>query len=154
MSNRHQSQSPVSELSENFSSSISGLLNFINELHQWLVIYLFSPKAPPAGDTLNAPHIAVIGAGISGPSAPAHCAGHGCDVAIFGAHPRENLEGIWSRVNSTSSLQIYSLVYRFYLSVMWYKEFPDRQRILVEVEKQWKRYSLQSMTRLRRQSGR
>ena len=147
MSNRRQKHSTLSVLSEDLSSSIWGLLNFIYEILQRLIIYLFSPKAPPAGVAPSGPRIAVIGAGISGISAAAHCVGHGCDVVIFEARPRENLGGIWSRVNSTSSLQIYSLMYRFHPSVAWYKEFPNRQRVLEEAEKLWKRYGLQPKTR-------
>jgi cation diffusion facilitator CzcD-associated flavoprotein CzcO len=132
---------------EDISHPISNLLNFLYEVFQKFVIYLFSPPPPKSATRANAPRIAVIGAGITGVSAAAHCVGHGCDVVIFEQRSRKNLGGIWSRVNSTSSLQIYSVMYRFHPSITWHKGFPNRQRILEEVERLWNRYNLKSKTR-------
>jgi len=126
---------------------ISYLLNYLFELFQKIIIYLFSPNPPRPDQQLNGPRIAVIGAGVTGVSAAAHCVSHGCDVVLFESRPRENLGGIWSRVNSTSSLQIYSVMYRFHPSVTWHKGFPSRGRILEEVEKLWHRYHLAPKTR-------
>lgn len=62
--------------------------------------YIFSPVPPPP--TANNPNIprkrvAVIGAGLTGVSSAAHCAGHGFDVQIFESRPKEKgLGGIWS----------------------------------------------------------
>jgi cation diffusion facilitator CzcD-associated flavoprotein CzcO len=134
-------------LIQSVSQSISALINYVYELLQRLVIYLFSPRAPPPSAHLQGPRIAIIGAGITGVSAAAHCVGHGCDVVIFEKRPRHNLGGIWSRVNSTSSLQVYSVMYRFHPSIVWHKGYPNRRRILEEVERLWKRYGLQSKTR-------
>jgi cation diffusion facilitator CzcD-associated flavoprotein CzcO len=38
-------------------------------------------------------------------------------------------------------------MYRFHPSIVWHKGYPNRQRILEEVEKLWKGYGLQSKTR-------
>jgi cation diffusion facilitator CzcD-associated flavoprotein CzcO len=132
---------------ESISQSISALITYVYELLQRLVIYLFSPRAPTPTTHLSGPRIAIVGAGITGVSAAAHCVGYGCDVVVFEKRPRHNLGGIWSRVNSTSSLQVYSVMYRFHPSIVWHKGYPNRQRILQEVERLWKRYGLQSKTR-------
>ena len=121
--------SPNSLFIAYISHPISGLQNIFYELFQNLVIFLFSPRPPRPHQHLNGPRVAVIGAGISGISAAAHCIGHGSDVVIYEAHSREHLGGIWSRVNSTSSLQIYSVMYRFHPSVQWHKAYPGRHRI-------------------------
>ena len=38
-------------------------------------------------------------------------------------------------------------MYRFHPSIVWHKGYPNRQRILEEVEKLWKSYGHQSKTR-------
>jgi hypothetical protein len=139
--------SDMTLLFQSISESVSALINFVYEILQKLVVYLFSPRPAPSSLNRKGPRVAIVGAGISGVSAAAHCVGHGCDVVIFEKHPRKNLGGIWSRVNSTSSLQIYSIMYRFHPSIVWHKGYPNRQRILEEVEKLWKGYGLQSKTR-------
>ena len=63
---------------------------------QWLLDALFTPPPPKAGDGLHRPRIAVIGTGLTGVSAAAHCVGHGFDVALFEAGDQKNLGGIWS----------------------------------------------------------
>lgn len=55
--------------------------------------------------------------------------------------------GIWAKVNSTSGLQIHSLLYRFHPSVKWNEGYPDRQKIVKEVENLWERYGLQDKTK-------
>lgn len=60
---------------------------------------IFAPSPPPpSGDAnLRRPRIAIIGAGLTGVSAAAHCVGHGFDVQIFEARSKEKgLGGIWS----------------------------------------------------------
>jgi heterodisulfide reductase subunit A-like polyferredoxin len=63
---------------------------------QWLLDKLLSPRPPTENAVLSRPKIAVIGAGLTGVSAAAHCVGHGFDVCIFEAGSEQNLGGIWS----------------------------------------------------------
>jgi len=130
------------------ASDISQFINFIYELVQSIVIWVFSPPTHilPANNN-NGLRIAVIGAGLTGVSSAAHCVGHGADVTIFEARSEEYLGGIWARVNSISSLQVYSVMYRFHPTVRWHKRYPDRGRILEEIRKLWHRYGLQHKTR-------
>jgi hypothetical protein len=77
----------------------NALLNpfvFLYQVWQWLLDKLLSPTPPPPHAHLRRPKIAVVGAGLTGVSSAAHCIGHGFDVYIFEAEPRENLGGIWS----------------------------------------------------------
>ncbi len=130
------------------ASDISQLVNFFYELAQSILIWLFSPPSHNlALKRNNGLRIAVIGAGISGISSAAHCTGHGADVVIFEARSEDFLGGIWARVNSTSSLQVYSVMYRFHPTVRWHRRYPGRQRILEEIRKLWYRYGLQDKTR-------
>jgi NADPH-dependent 2,4-dienoyl-CoA reductase/sulfur reductase-like enzyme len=69
---------------------------FVFNIIQWLLDKILSPTPPPPHAQLRRPKIAVIGAGLTGVSAAAHCVGHGFDVQIFEAGPRKNLGGIWS----------------------------------------------------------
>ena len=55
--------------------------------------------------------------------------------------------GIWSRVNSTSGLQISSLMYRFHPAVKWTVGYPKRDEILGNTKKIWKLYGLDKRTR-------
>ncbi|EHK97331.1 putative Dimethylaniline monooxygenase [Glarea lozoyensis 74030] len=96
---------------------------------------------------LGRPKIAIIGAGLTGVSAAAHCVGHGFDVQIFEAGPKEHLGGIWSKVNNTSGLQIHSVMYRFHPSVRWSGGYPNRQQIVSQITQLWKRYGLESKTK-------
>lgn len=63
---------------------------------QWGLDKLLSPNPPPPHATLRRPKIAIIGAGLTGVSAAAHCVGHGFDVQIFEAGDEGNLGGIWA----------------------------------------------------------
>ena len=63
---------------------------------QWILDTLFTPPPPPVGGQLRRPRIAIIGAGLTGISAAAHCVGHGFDVCLFEAGNKKNLGGIWS----------------------------------------------------------
>jgi hypothetical protein len=149
------------------SQLASPLLNpllFLYQIIQWLINYTLSPNPPKSDAELSRPKIAIIGAGITGISAAAHCVGHGFDVTIFDAGPKEQLGGIWSvsirgnrkmgslanasqRVNDTSGLQIHSVMYRFHPSVKWQRGYPDRKQIINQVTELWKRYRLQKKTR-------
>lgn len=71
-------------------------LLFLYQLIQWVIGKALSPNPPKAGDQLHRPKIAIIGAGITGVTAAAHCVGHGFDVVIFEAGTEEQVGGIWS----------------------------------------------------------
>ena len=72
------------------------LIQWFYGVIQWLFASLLSPTPPPPNAVLSRPRIAVIGAGLTGVSAAAHCVGHGFDVTIFEAGDEKNLGGIWS----------------------------------------------------------
>ncbi|KAH6673502.1 hypothetical protein B0J14DRAFT_512051 [Halenospora varia] len=120
---------------------------FIYMLIQWFLDKLLSPTPPAPNAELGRPKIAIIGAGLTGVSAASHCVGHGFDVQIFEAGPKEQLGGIWSRVNNTSGLQIHSVMYRFHPSVHWSGGYPNRQQIVSQITELWKRYGLESKTK-------
>ena len=137
---------------------------FLYQLVQWFLDKLLSPNPPQPGVKLGRPKIAVIGAGLTGVSAASHCVGHGFDVQIFEAGPREHLGGIWSvsqpcpsrsigtdnksqRVNNTSGLQIHSVMYRFHPSVRWSGGYPNRQQIVSQITELWKKYGLEDKTK-------
>lgn len=123
-------------------------LLFLYQLIQTIIAYTLSPSPPKSDNELGRPKIAIIGAGITGITAAAHCVGHGFDVTIFEAGADEDaVGGIWSRVNETSGLQIHSIMYRFHPSVKWERGYPDRQQIITQVKQLWKRYRLDSKTR-------
>ena len=63
---------------------------------QWILDKLLSPTRPSPNAILSKPRIAVIGAGVTGVSAAAHCVGHGFDATIFEAGDEQSLGGIWS----------------------------------------------------------
>jgi hypothetical protein len=69
-------------------------------LFQSILIWVFSPAPPPPASTANGlpkKRVAVIGAGLTGVSSAAHCIGHGFDVQLFEARPKDKgLGGIWS----------------------------------------------------------
>jgi heterodisulfide reductase subunit A-like polyferredoxin len=69
---------------------------FLYQLLQWILNTVIAPNPPPKNGELKRPKIAIIGAGLTGVSAAAHCVGHGFDVTIFEAGPRDRLGGIWS----------------------------------------------------------
>lgn len=89
--------------------------------------------------------IAIIGAGVTGVSSAAHCVAHGFEVTIF--ERKAVTGGIWNDVNSTSSLQLNSLLYRFHPTLIWSGAFPKQAEILKQVRDLWERYGLQSRTR-------
>ncbi len=139
-------ESLISDVPHKIASDISQFINFLYELVQNIVIWIFSPPRHYATEHDNGLRIAVVGAGISGVSSAAHCTGHGAAITIFEARSKDCLGGIWARVNSTSSLQLYSVMYRFHPTVRWHKKYPDKGRILEEIRKLWHRYGLQNKT--------
>ncbi|OAA46724.1 flavin-binding monooxygenase-like protein [Beauveria brongniartii RCEF 3172] len=135
-------------------SSKSGVENpllhpllFLYQILQWLISLALAPKPPKDGVSSNRPRIAIIGAGLTGVTAAAHCAGHGFDVQIFEAEDEEAVGGIWTRVNSTSGLQIHSLMYRFHPAVNWQKGYPNKEQIVQQIRHLWKLYKLDKHTK-------
>lgn len=125
-----------------------GIVSLIYQLIQTIISWVFSPL-PPTLQANQKPlgHVAIIGAGITGISSASHLLGHGFEVTIF--EQSENVGGIWSKVNSTSGLQISSIMYRFHPSVRYTKGYPKRDEILDNVKGIWKRYSLDKRTRFK-----
>ncbi|KAH8921054.1 FAD/NAD(P)-binding domain-containing protein [Atractiella rhizophila] len=115
---------------------------------QYLVSLVFQPPKPPRNidKRKERGHIAVIGAGLTGISSAAHFIAHGFEVTIFDA--TSEVGGIWSRVNSTSALQLNSFLYRFFPSVKWRETYPARDEILSQMRAIWKGYDLESRTML------
>lgn len=72
------------------------IVSWLYQLLQWALEKLFSPNPLPPSTVLGRPRIAVIGAGLTGVSAAAHCVGHGFDVCLFEAGDEKSLGGIWS----------------------------------------------------------
>ena len=124
-------------------SPINWLLNAL----QWIIDKIFSPTPPPPHAHLRRPRIAVIGTGLTGVSAAAHCVGHGFDVVLFEQHGEESVGGIWSRVNTTSGLQIHSLMYRFHPSVKYDGGYPKQNQLVDQIKKLWLRYGLDERTK-------
>ncbi|KDR72803.1 hypothetical protein GALMADRAFT_252072 [Galerina marginata CBS 339.88] len=118
-------------------------------LVQIIIVTLFKAPPPKAPTALANPHgrIAVIGAGITGVSSAAHAISHGFEVVIFEAGPSSSLGGIWSHVNSTSGLQLNSMLYRFHPAIIWSKAFPLRDEILGETRRIWRECHLDKRTR-------
>ncbi|EIN10544.1 FAD/NAD(P)-binding domain-containing protein [Punctularia strigosozonata HHB-11173 SS5] len=118
-------------------------------LIQRIIVAIFKPTPPKSADPLPNPRgrVAVIGAGLTGVSSAAHAIAHGFEVVIYDSNDR--VGGIWSHVNSTSGLQLNSLIYRFHPAVVWSKSFPHRDEILGEIERIWKEYKLESRTKLK-----
>ncbi|KAL1708023.1 hypothetical protein EV121DRAFT_288075 [Schizophyllum commune] len=117
---------------------------------QVAIIALFKPPRPRSKESPKQPfgRIAVIGAGLTGVSSAAHCIAHNFEVTIFEAQSREKgLGGIWAHVNSTSGLQINSIMYRFHPAVLWRRAFPHRDEILGEISRIWHEYNLDSRTK-------
>ncbi|KAH7329514.1 flavin-binding monooxygenase-like family protein [Stachybotrys elegans] len=120
---------------------------FLYQILQWIIAKALAPKPPKSDTELSRPKIAIIGAGITGVTAAAHCVGHGFDVEIFEGESEEQVGGIWSAINDSSSLQIHSLMYRFHPVVQWERGYPDRKQILEQVRKVWKLYGLDKKTK-------
>ncbi|KAF8907082.1 hypothetical protein CPB84DRAFT_1769451 [Gymnopilus junonius] len=116
-------------------------------LAQLPIVWFFKAPPPKTAEPLKKPRgrIAVIGSGVTGVSSAAHAISHGFEVVIFEAKPK--LGGIWLDVNSTSSLQLNSLLYRFHPAVIWSRAFPLRDEILGEIRRIWKEYHLDTRTR-------
>lgn len=76
------------------------IFSFFYVLAQDILYYAFSPNPPPPASTASSlpkRRVAIIGAGLTGVSSAAHCAGHGFDTYIFEARSKEEgLGGIWS----------------------------------------------------------
>jgi hypothetical protein len=76
------------------------VFSFFYLLFQSILTWVFSPAPPPPASTANGlpkKRVAVIGAGLTGVSSAAHCIGHGFDVQLFEARPKDKgLGGIWS----------------------------------------------------------
>ncbi|EEP78134.1 conserved hypothetical protein [Uncinocarpus reesii 1704] len=151
-----------------------GLLHTLDQLfwrlvtHPIVVLYVFvqdilslvfAPTPPPPDNStkLRRPRVAIVGAGLTGVSAAAHCVGHGFDVQIFEARSKaKGLGGIWSvtmrcpksapRVNTTSALQIHSVMFRFHPSVRWQSAYPKQETIKNEIVSLWERYGLEERT--------
>jgi hypothetical protein len=96
--------STVDEIRSIVTFAFKHPLSFLYLFFQKILDLIFSPAPPPPSGHLRRPRIAVIGAGLTGVSSAAHCVGHGFDVKIFEAKPKEKgLGGIWS----VSLLEIY-----------------------------------------------
>jgi hypothetical protein len=127
--------------------AVKNPLAFLYILLQEILAFVFSPAPPPPTGHLHRPRIAVIGGGLTGISSAAHCVGHGFDVEIFEARPKEKgLGGIWSRVNSTSALQIHSIMFRFHPSVKWESAYPNQEQIKNQIVSVWEKYGLDKKT--------
>ncbi|KIK70529.1 hypothetical protein GYMLUDRAFT_32559 [Collybiopsis luxurians FD-317 M1] len=122
-------------------------ISLVYQFLQFLLAKLLSPDPPAPSSRLKCPRIAIIGAGLTGCAAGAHCVGHGFEVVIFEQGDRSQLGGIWARVNSTSGLQIHSLMYRFFPNVQWKSGYPNRREILDNITRVWKEYSLEERTK-------
>jgi hypothetical protein len=119
---------------------------WLYSLVQWVLDKIFSPTPPAPNAHLRRPKIAVIGAGLTGVSAAAHCLGHGFEVTLFEAGDEKHVGGIWSDVNTTSGLQIHSVMYRFHPSVKWDGGYPKQHQIVDQIRKLWHRYQLDQRT--------
>lgn len=120
---------------------------FIYRLIQILLSRVLSPDPPLPGAKLARRKVAVIGAGLTGVSAAAHCVGHGFDVVLFEKGENEkSIGGIWTKVNNTSGLQINSVMYRFHPKVYWREGYPTRNEIVEQVQDLWHTYHLEEKT--------
>ncbi|KZT59182.1 FAD/NAD(P)-binding domain-containing protein [Calocera cornea HHB12733] len=124
------------------------LFNIYYAWVQLFIMALFKPRPPKTDEPLKRPYgrIAVIGAGLTGVSSAAHAIGHNFEVVLF--EKGDAVGGIWSHVNSTSGLQLNSLLYRFHPAVRWSTTFPKRDEILKEIRRIWSEYKLEKRTRL------
>lgn len=80
---------------------INDPFNFVYQVIQSLLVYILAPNPPAPGAYLGRPKIAIVGAGLTGVSAAAHCVGYGFDVTLFEAGDRKNLGGIWCALTPT-----------------------------------------------------
>ncbi|KAL5501120.1 hypothetical protein ACEPAH_9507 [Sanghuangporus vaninii] len=124
--------------------------DLVYQLVQLFIICLFKPPTPKSQQQPSVEpfgRIAVIGAGLTGVSTAAHCIAHNFDVTLYDKN--ESVGGIWSHVNSTSGLQINSLIYRFHPAIFWREGFPKRDEILGEIRRIWKEYKLDGRSKLK-----
>ncbi|WFD27736.1 hypothetical protein MNAN1_002741 [Malassezia nana] len=124
--------------------AFTALIIYVYEWIQFLVSCLFSP-IPPKPESAKFGHVAVVGAGLTGISTASQLISHGFDVTIFEASSETG--GIWSNVNSTSGLQINSIMYRFHPLVLWKRFYPSRDEILENIRNIWEVYGLKERTR-------
>ncbi|KAF9496926.1 FAD/NAD(P)-binding domain-containing protein [Pleurotus eryngii] len=124
-------------------------LNIVYIAIQGVIIMMFKPPSSKCRKTLAKPYgrIAVIGAGLTGVSSAAHCVAHNFEAVIYEENSRDELGGIWAHVNSTSGLQLNSMLYRFHPAVLWRKAFPQQKDIVGEITRVWKEYGLESRTK-------
>lgn len=129
-------------------SSLPDLFYLICDIMQSITIWLFLPSHQnPVDKPQTGLRIAVVGAGLTGVSAAAHCIENGADVVLLEAASKDKLGGIWARVNSTSTLQIHSLMYRFHPTVRWRQRYPNQGQILDQIRMLWSRFNLPDRTR-------
>lgn len=113
---------------------------------QRIITLMYKPHVPKRHATVRSRgRVAVIGAGMSGISAAAHAFSHGFDVIIY--EESDHLGGIWAKANSSSGLQLHSILYRFHPAVVWSRAFPHKYEILKELSRVWREYKLESRTR-------
>lgn len=91
----------IDHAEEHLRQVIQTVLSTIYQFLQAILSRVLSPTPPPPGAKLHRPRVAIIGAGLTGVSAAAHCVGHGFEAHIFEAGNRKSLGGIWARVNNT-----------------------------------------------------
>lgn len=123
---------------------VYGIIIYIYEVVQLFVAWMFSPVVPqnPHGKLGK---VAVVGAGLSGISTASQLVSRGFDVTIFEAGSKPG--GIWTHVNSTSGLQINSIMYRFHPLVLWKHFYPSRDEVLSNIEHVYDSYKLEKCTR-------
>jgi hypothetical protein len=78
-----------------YQSTLTVPFNGPIRISKWALDKLLGTPPRPSKE-VGRPKIAIIGAGITGVMAAAHCIGHGFDVVIFEANSQKNLGGIWS----------------------------------------------------------
>ena len=102
-------------VAEKYLDLVFGVLSFLYSIYQAIVGLLFTiPYVPLAPGVKPRGRVAIIGAGITGIASAAHLVSHGFEVVIFDS--AKEIGGIWANVNSTSSLQLNSVMYRFHPS--------------------------------------
>ncbi len=118
-------------------------------LLQTIIAWFFAPLPPARQRNHTKPlkRVAVIGTGITGISTAAHLLGHGFEVDVYEQGDESSVGGIWSRVNSTSGLQIASLMYRWFPAVVYSQGYPKRDEILDNAKTIWERYGLKERTK-------
>ncbi|SCV72516.1 BQ2448_4053 [Microbotryum intermedium] len=130
-----------------FLNLFYALCNVGYQIYQAIVDLLFTAPYRPRPEGFEPfGRVAIIGAGLSGISSAAHLVAHGFEVVIYEAD--DKIGGIWANVNSTSSLQLNSLLYRFHPSVRWSCGFPQQPEIVSKIQNVFEKYHLGPRTRL------